>query len=70
MTTNRDGKSLGMVSEVFFIRNKIKTPHWQKWGNLKWNTLKSIEKTFAYVIDELKYFSSISSGIPWTNADE
>ena len=22
------------------------------------------------VIDELKYFSSISSGIPWTNANE
>ena len=24
MTTNRDGESLGIVSEVFFIRNKIK----------------------------------------------
>ena len=31
---------------------------------------ENIEKTFACVIDELKYFSSIPSGIPWTNANE
>ena len=70
MTTNRNGESLGIVSKVIFVRNKIKTPHWQEWGNLEWNTLKYIEKAYASFIDELKYFSSISSGISWTNADE
>ena len=42
----------------------------QECENLEWNTLKYIEKAYASFIDELKYFSSISSGIPWTNADE
>ena len=63
MTTSRNGETLGIVSEVFFIRNKIKTPHLQECENLEWNTLKYIEKAYASFIDELKYFSSISSGI-------
>jgi len=57
MTTNRDGESLGIVSEVFIIRNKLKKHPTSKSEEILNETLRNILKKLMLALSMNSSFS-------------